>query len=83
MRDIVITIVIAVLIIFIFNGRYKGNEPTIVTHTDTIYKHDITKKYIKGDSIPFVVLDTLYQIDEVHATTKYQSVFGWAVQGRA
>ena len=57
MRDIVITLVIAVILIFIFKGRYNGNEPTIVTHTDTIYKHDITKKYIKGDSIPFVVLD--------------------------
>lgn len=56
MRDIVITLVIAVLLIFIFKGRYNGNEPMIVTHTDTIYKHDITKKYIKGDSIPFVVL---------------------------
>jgi hypothetical protein len=57
MKDIVITLVIAVILIFIFKGRYNGNEPTIVTHTDTIYKHDITKKYIKGDSIPFVVLN--------------------------
>ena len=57
MKDIVITLVIAVLLIFIFRGKYNGNEPIIVTHTDTIYKHDITKKYIKGDSIPFVVLD--------------------------
>ena len=73
MRDIVITIVIAVLIIFIFNGRYKGNEPTIVTHTDTIYKHDITKKYIKGDSIPFVVLgiDTTILHDTVRIVQDY------------
>ena len=27
------------------------------------------KKYKKGNDIPFVVLDTLYQIDEVHDTT--------------
>ena len=73
MRDIVITIVIAVLIIFIFNGRYNGNEPTIVTHTDTIYKHDITKKYIKGDSIPFVVLgiDTTILHDTVRIVQDY------------
>ena len=73
MRDIVITIVIAVLIIFIFNGRYKGNEPIIVTHIDTIYKHDITKKYIKGDSIPFVVLgiDTTILHDTVRIVQDY------------
>jgi hypothetical protein len=76
MRDIVITLVIAVLLIFIFNGRYNGNEPMIVTHTDTIYKHDITKKYIKGDSIPFVVLgiDTTIVHDTVRIVQDYAYV---------
>jgi hypothetical protein len=76
MRDIVITLVIAVVLIFIFNGRYIGNEPTIVTHTDTIYKHDITKKYIKGDSIPFVVLgiDTTIVHDTVRIVQDYAYV---------
>ena len=76
MRDIVITIVIAVALIFIFNGRYNGNEPTIVTHTDTIYKHDITRKYIKGDSIPFVVLgiDTTIVHDTVRIVEDYAYV---------
>ena len=76
MRDIVITLVIAVVLIFIFNGRYNGNEPTIVTHTDTIYKHEITKKYIKGDSIPFVVLgiDTTTIHDTVRIIQDYAYV---------
>jgi len=76
MRDIVITLVIAVALIFIFNGRYNGNEPTIVTHTDTIYKHDITRKYIKGDSIPFVVLgiDTTIVHDTVRIVQDYAYV---------
>jgi len=76
MRDIVITLVIAVLLVFIFNGRYNGNEPIIVTHTDTIYKHDITKKYIKGDSIPFVVLgiDTTIVHDTVRIVQDYAYV---------
>ena len=76
MRDIVITIVIAVILIFIFKGRYNGNEPMIVTHTDTIYKHDITKKYIKGDSIPFVVLgiDTTLIHDTVRIVQDYAYV---------
>ena len=76
MRDIVITLVIAVLLIFIFKGRYNGNEPMIVTHTDTIYKHDITKKYIKGDSIPFVVLgiDTTLIHDTIRIVQDYAYV---------
>jgi len=76
MKDIVITLVIAVILIFIFKGRYNGNEPTIVTHTDTIYKHDITKKYIKGDSIPFVVLgiDTTILHDTVRIVLDYAYV---------
>ena len=76
MRDIVITLVIAVLLIFIFNGRYNGNEPTIVTHIDTIYKHEITKKYIKGDSIPFVVLgiDTTTIHDTIRIVQDYAYV---------
>jgi hypothetical protein len=76
MKDIVITLVIAVILIFIFKGRYNGNEPTIVTHTDTIYKHDITKKYIKGDSIPFVVLgiDTTILHDTVRIVQDYAYV---------
>jgi hypothetical protein len=76
MRDIVITLVIAVILIFIFNGRYNGNEPIIVTHIDTIYKHEITKKYIKGDSIPFVVLgiDTTIVHDTVRIVQDYAYV---------
>jgi hypothetical protein len=68
--------VIAVIVVFIFNGTYNGNEPTIVTHTDTIYKHDITKKYIKGDSIPFVVLyiDTNIVHDTVRIVQDYSYV---------
>jgi hypothetical protein len=76
MKDIVITLVIAVVLIFIFKGRYNGNEPTIVTHIDTIFKHDITKKYIKGDSIPFVVLgiDTTLIHDTVRIVQDYAYV---------
>ena len=73
MKEIVITLLVAVLLMFIFKGRYNGNEPTIVTHTDTIYNHEITKKFIKGDSIPFVVLgiDTTIIHDTVRIVQDY------------
>jgi hypothetical protein len=73
MKEIVITLLVAVLLMFIFKGRYNGNKPTIVTHTDTIYNHEITKKFIKGDSIPFVVLgiDTTIIHDTVRIVQDY------------
>ena len=76
MRDIVITIVIAFLIIYIFRGRYIKNEPIVVTKIDTIIQHDITKKYIKGDSIPFVVLavDTTTIHDTIRILQDYSFV---------
>ena len=68
MKEVVITLLVAVLILFIFKGNYNKYEPIIVTHTDTLVKHDTLRKFKKGDSIPFVVLDTIYQIDQVHDT---------------
>jgi hypothetical protein len=41
----------------------------VISKTDTILKKDTIIKYKKGNSIPFVVLDTIYQIDEVHDTS--------------
>jgi len=67
MKDIVIVLLIAVLIFFIgSDARYTKVDPTIVT--DTVYQQKTFTKYIKGKSIPFVVLDTTYLIDEVHDT---------------
>lgn len=76
MKEIVITLLVAALILFIFKGNYSKIEPIIVTHTDTIYKHDITKKYIKGDSIPFVVLgiDTAIIYDTIRIVQDYAYV---------
>jgi len=55
MKEVVITLLVAVLIFFIFKGR-EAIEPSIITHIDTLVKHDTIRKYKKGDSIPFVVL---------------------------
>lgn len=67
MKDIVIVLLVAVLIFFIgSDARYTKVDPTIVT--DTVYQQKTFTKYIKGKSIPFVVLDTTYLIDEVHDT---------------
>jgi len=67
MKDVVIVLLIAVLIFFIFDDATLTKiDPIIVK--DTVYQQKTFTKYIKGKSIPFVVLDTTYLIDEVHDT---------------
>ena len=51
----------------------KGNDaPVTITNTkiDTVYQKKTFTIYKKGNKIPFVVLDTLYKIDEIHDTIK-------------
>jgi len=76
MKEIVITLLVAALILFIFKGNYNKIEPIVITQTDTIYKHDITRKFIKGDSIPFVVLgiDTTTIHDTIRIVQDYAYV---------
>lgn len=62
MKDIVIVLLIAVLIFFIFDDATSTKVEPIVL-TDTVYQQKTFTKYIKGESIPFVVLDTTYLID--------------------
>lgn len=67
MKDIVIVLLIAVLIFFIFSdARYTKTDPIIVA--DTVYQQKTYTKFIKGNNIPFVVLDTTYLIEEIHDT---------------
>ena len=67
MKDIVIVLLVAVLIFFIFNdATYTKTEPIVVS--DTVYQQKTFNKFIKGKSIPFVVLDTIYLIERVTDT---------------
>lgn len=67
MKDIVIVLLIAVLIFFIFSdARYTKTDTIIVA--DTVYQQKTYTKFIKGNNIPFVVLDTTYLIEEIHDT---------------
>lgn len=71
-KNLLIVLLLFVLGFFLFSDpTYKGGgtSSTIITKIDTFYKVDTLTKYKKGDAIPFAVLDTIYQIDEVHDTT--------------
>jgi hypothetical protein len=68
-KNLLIVLLLLVIGFFVFSDpKYIGtsSSTTIVTKIDTIYKRDTLLKYKKGNDIPFVVLDTLYEIDEVH-----------------
>lgn len=67
MKSVVITLLIAVLIFFIFDkSKYIGEKPIIVTQTDTIYSTDTIVKYKKGKDIPFEIYRVLE--DTIHDT---------------
>ena len=76
MKEVVITLLVAVLILFIFKGNYNKYEPIIVTRIDTLIKHDTLRKFKKGDSIPFVVLgiDTTTIHDTIRILQDYSYV---------
>lgn len=62
MKEIVIVLLTAVLIFFVASdARYTKSEPVIIT--DTVYQQKTFTKFIKGNSIPFVVLDTIYIVE--------------------
>ena len=76
MKEVVITLMVAVLILFIFKGRNNKYESVVITHIDTLVKHDTIRKFKKGDSIPFVVLgiDTTLIHDTIHILQDYSYV---------
>jgi hypothetical protein len=67
MKEVVIVLLVAVLIFFIGSeARYTKVEP--IVKSDTVYQQKTFTKFIKGNSIPFVVLDTIYLIDTIKDT---------------
>jgi len=68
-KNILILALIVVVLFFVLAPNKEIGSTKVVTKIDTIIKTTTTTKYKKGNDIPFVVLDTLYQIDEVHDTT--------------
>jgi len=67
MKEVVIVLLVAVLIFFIgSDARYTKVEP--IVKSDTVYQQKTFTKFIKGKSIPFVVLDTIYIVDKITDT---------------
>jgi hypothetical protein len=72
MRDIITAILIIAVLVLVLEPK-KSNPPIVITKYDTIVEIKNIVKYKRGESIPFVVLDTIYKIDEVHDTIRIMS----------
>lgn len=71
MKEVVITLLVAILIIFIARtARYTKDEPIIVTKTDTVYQEKTFTKYTKGKDIPYLVIQDNFILDTIHDTVK-------------
>jgi hypothetical protein len=69
MKEVVITLLVAILIFFIFrNSRYTKDEPYILTKIDTVYQEKTFTKFTKGKDIPYLVLQDNFILDTVHDT---------------
>ena len=56
-NNIIIAILLVIIILLLATKPvYKGGTVTITT--DTLYKYTVIKKWYKGDSIPYKVIDT-------------------------
>ena len=69
MKDIITAILIIAVLVLVLEPK-KETKPIVVTKYDTIVEVKNIVKYKRGESIPFVVLDTIVKIDEVHDTIR-------------
>jgi len=67
-KNILILALIIVVLFFVLVTNNEGGNTKVITKIDTIIKDKTIIKYKKGIRIPFVVLDTIYQIYQVHDT---------------
>ena len=72
MKDIITAILIIAVLLLVLEPK-KETKPIVITKYDTIVEIKNIVKYKRGESIPFVVLDTIVKIDEVHDTIRIMS----------
>jgi hypothetical protein len=66
-KNLVISVLLIIVILFLISAP-SYNKSEMIVKTDTVFQQKTFTKYIKGNTIPFVVLDTTFLIDQVHDT---------------
>ena len=72
MKDIITAILIIAVLVLVLEPK-KETKPIVITKYDTIVEIKNIVKYKRGQSIPFVVLDTIVKTNEVHDTIRIMS----------
>lgn len=65
----IILIILLIFLIFLIVGRKEKTHNIITTQIDTVATIKTFTKYIKGNKIPFKVLDTIYTDTTIYDTT--------------
>jgi hypothetical protein len=67
-KNIIIAILLIIVFLFLKDKSTYIGQPSVIVDTDTVYQQKTFTKFIKGKSIPFVILDTTYISNEIHDT---------------
>jgi hypothetical protein len=78
MRDIITAILIIAVLVLVLEPK-KKTQPIVITKYDTIVEVKNIVKYKRGESIPFVVLDTIVKIehDTIRIISDYSRVYAY------
>ena len=78
MKDIITAILIIAVLVLVLEPK-KETKPIVVTKYDTIVEVKNIVKYKRGESIPFVVLDTIVKIeyDTIRIMSDYNRVYAY------
>ncbi len=78
MRDIITAILIIAVLVLVLEPK-KETKPIVITKYDTIVEVKNIVKYKRGESIPFVVLDTIVKIDydTIRIISDYSRVYAY------
>ena len=78
MKDIITAILIIAVLVLVLEPK-KETKPIVITKYDTIVEIKNIVKYKRGESIPFVVLDTIVKIenDTIRIMSDYNRVYAY------
>ena len=78
MKDIITAILIIAVLVLVLEPK-KETKPIVVTKYDTIVEIKNIVKYKRGESIPFVVLDTIVKIeyDTIRIMSDYNRIYAY------
>jgi len=78
MKDIITAILIIAVLVLVLEPK-KSNPPIVITKYDTIVEIKNIVKYKRGESIPFVVLDTIVKIeyDTIRIMSDYNRIYAY------